>query len=84
MVDREINQPGMPEAPIIDIEKKWREEAGEEPWWEEMDWNKTYDKGSIWKEWCERFSGPEIQDRGILLLLMVVLTPDFLEMPGQK
>lgn len=75
------NGPGLPD---IDFEKKWREETGEELFREDIDWRATFDKGCVWKAWCDGIHGKDRESRGILVLLMVVLVSNFMIAPDQK
>lgn len=68
----------------LDFNQAWETEPASKPWTEVVDFCKTVEAGDIWKKWCRCFSGSDEPDRGMLLLLMVVLTPDSFITPGQK
>jgi hypothetical protein len=81
---REVELYDGPEFPDIDYEKKWREDAGEEVFREEIAWWETFDKGCTWKDWCDGIHGEHRECRGILLLSMVMLRSSFMLVSGQK
>jgi len=83
MIIRDLDLRDRPEFPM-DHEKKWRGEAGEEVFRENIDWWGTFAEGMAWKDWCNGFHGEHRESRGVLLLLMVVLKSCFTLVSGQK